>query len=151
MTIILNAARCKLCDEVIYSKYQHDFKFCKCGAVAVDGGTAYIKRAIMPDGDYTELSISPDYMYALANTIFFWVYESDEQTIWSGREDTVAEVGADYVVDLIYLWLIKNKLYVYEPEIFLDPDIDFLSWGWYNPAGSPGNPLATYGDQGYTQ
>jgi ribosomal protein S27E len=65
MAIILNAVRCKGCDEVIYSKTRHDFKFCKCGSVAVDGGTAYIKRSVKPNTEYDELSMSPDDMYAL--------------------------------------------------------------------------------------
>lgn len=53
--IIHNRIRCKLCGDIIESKYTHDFKFCKCGAVAVDGGKEYIRR----DGneeDYEDLS-----------------------------------------------------------------------------------------------
>jgi len=36
--ILVNKIRCKKCGEVIESADRHDFKFCKCGAVAVDGG-----------------------------------------------------------------------------------------------------------------
>ena len=36
--IITNKIRCRKCGDVIESKYTHDFRFCKCGAVAVDGG-----------------------------------------------------------------------------------------------------------------
>lgn len=53
--IIHNRIRCKLCGDIIESEYTHDFKFCKCGAVAVDGGKDYIRR----DGneeDYEDLS-----------------------------------------------------------------------------------------------
>ena len=35
--IIHNRIRCKLCGDIIESEYTHDFKFCKCGAVAVGG------------------------------------------------------------------------------------------------------------------
>ena len=35
--IIRNAIRCKKCGDVIESKTVHDFKFCSCGACAVDG------------------------------------------------------------------------------------------------------------------
>lgn len=55
--IIKNAIRCKHCGDVIESKHVHDFKFCKCGAVAVDGGLDYCKRSFKnsPD-DFEELS-----------------------------------------------------------------------------------------------
>ncbi len=36
--IIRNRIKCKKCGEIIESTSRHDFKFCKCGAVAVDGG-----------------------------------------------------------------------------------------------------------------
>ena len=42
--IIINKIRCKKCGDIIESTYRHDFKFCKCGAVAVDGGRAYLRR-----------------------------------------------------------------------------------------------------------
>ncbi len=35
--------KCLKCDDEIYSLYRHDFKWCKCGAVAIDGGDDYIK------------------------------------------------------------------------------------------------------------
>ena len=44
MKIIRNAIRCKKCGEVIESKSVHDFKFCSCGACAVDGGHEYLRR-----------------------------------------------------------------------------------------------------------
>ena len=39
--IIVNKVRCKKCNDIIESKYRHDFKSCKCGAIFVDGGTDY--------------------------------------------------------------------------------------------------------------
>ena len=53
--IIKNAIRCKKCNDIIESVSQHDFKFCKCGAVAVDGGKAYLRRCGYRD-DWEELS-----------------------------------------------------------------------------------------------
>lgn len=46
--IVRNRAKCKICGDIVESKYRHDFKWCKCGAMAVDGGHAYIKRAWDP-------------------------------------------------------------------------------------------------------
>ena len=38
-TQIRHAISCKKCNEVIESKHRHDFKFCSCGTIAIDGGT----------------------------------------------------------------------------------------------------------------
>lgn len=51
-----NAGRCRLCGDVIESKHRHDFVRCKCGAVAVDGGRAYLRRIGNPE-DFEELSV----------------------------------------------------------------------------------------------
>jgi hypothetical protein len=56
MTILHNKIRCKLCNDVIESKHRHDFVWCHCKAVAVDGGKDYLKRTGNPD-DYVELTI----------------------------------------------------------------------------------------------
>jgi len=50
-----NKIKCKKCGDVIESTYRHDFKFCKCGAVAVDGGKDYLRR-LGYEEDYEELS-----------------------------------------------------------------------------------------------
>ena len=43
--IIRNSVKCLLCMEEIESTHRHDFKFCKCGNIAVDGGKDYLKRS----------------------------------------------------------------------------------------------------------
>lgn len=35
--------KCKHCGDVIKSKHRHDFVWCSCGKVAVDGGNDYLK------------------------------------------------------------------------------------------------------------
>ncbi len=35
--------KCKLCNDVIQSMYRHDFKWCSCKKIAVDGGSDYLK------------------------------------------------------------------------------------------------------------
>lgn len=42
--VTLNKCQCKKCGDIIESKHRHDFVWCKCGAIAADGGKAYIKR-----------------------------------------------------------------------------------------------------------
>ena len=41
MDKIKNRARCKKCQDIIESKYRHDFVWCKCKTVFVDGGNDY--------------------------------------------------------------------------------------------------------------
>lgn len=36
-----NRARCRKCGDVIESKSRHDFVWCKCKAIFVDGGPDY--------------------------------------------------------------------------------------------------------------
>ncbi len=40
-----NCAKCLVCGDVVESKHCHDFRWCKCGNMAVDGGLAYLKRS----------------------------------------------------------------------------------------------------------
>lgn len=49
-----NRARCRICGDVIESKYRHDFVECKGGHIFIDGGTDYIrygtlKKGVTPD------------------------------------------------------------------------------------------------------
>jgi len=37
-TQIRHAIQCKKCLDVIESKYIHDFKYCSCNSVGIDGG-----------------------------------------------------------------------------------------------------------------
>ena len=55
--IIRNRIRCKHCGDIIESKTVHDFKYCSCGAVFVDGGHDYLRRGYTnSDDDYEDLS-----------------------------------------------------------------------------------------------
>jgi hypothetical protein len=38
-----NIAQCLECNDIIESKYRHDFVQCSCGNIFVDGGTDYIR------------------------------------------------------------------------------------------------------------
>lgn len=50
-----NRAQCLKCDDILESYHRHDFKFCTCGAFAVDGGKDYLRR--LGSGDnYVDLS-----------------------------------------------------------------------------------------------
>jgi len=57
--ILQNQIRCKVCGDEPFSAHRHDYKTCECGAVAVDGGMDYLRRAGNPEG-YEDLSYSMD-------------------------------------------------------------------------------------------
>ena len=42
--ILSNQVRCKKCGDTPWSGHRHDFRRCKCGAIAVDGGMDYLRR-----------------------------------------------------------------------------------------------------------
>ena len=44
MKILVNKIRCRNCGDVIQSRHVHEYKRCKCGEVAVDGGLEYLRR-----------------------------------------------------------------------------------------------------------
>lgn len=50
-----NKIKCKKCVDIIESTSVHDFKWCSCGAVAVDGGHEYLRRVGNKE-DFEELS-----------------------------------------------------------------------------------------------
>jgi len=41
----INRVKCLHCNDIITSIHRHDFKYCKCGKIAVDGGSWYLKRS----------------------------------------------------------------------------------------------------------
>lgn len=51
-----NVIRCTHCGDVIESKSVHDFRWCRCHTVFVDGGHEYLRRGFMVPEDYEELS-----------------------------------------------------------------------------------------------
>ena len=53
--IIHNKIRCKKCGDIIESISVHDFKWCSCGACAVDGGHDYLRRLGYKE-DWEEMS-----------------------------------------------------------------------------------------------
>ena len=55
--IIRNSARCLGCNEEIESRHRHDFVFCSCGNIAVDGGKDYLKRSVRDLSLYVDTSI----------------------------------------------------------------------------------------------
>ena len=38
--------KCLKCNDIIESLSQHDFKYCKCNACSIDGGTHYTRKIL---------------------------------------------------------------------------------------------------------
>ena len=57
--ILVNKIRCRKCGDEIESESVHDFKWCKCGACAVDGGHDYLRR-LGSSEDIEELSVTDE-------------------------------------------------------------------------------------------
>ena len=54
---IKHAIYCKKCKETIESKYGHDFKYCSCGAVGIDGGITAGNRILGNISDMEDRSM----------------------------------------------------------------------------------------------
>jgi hypothetical protein len=55
--IVSNQVECLACGDQPFSRNRHDFRYCKCGAVAVDGGTEYLRRVYADDAQWRDISI----------------------------------------------------------------------------------------------
>lgn len=44
MKLTKNALKCLECGDIIESKSVHDFRYCMCGAIFIDGGLEYSRR-----------------------------------------------------------------------------------------------------------
>ena len=52
----ISAIQCKKCGDTIYSRAQHDFRYCSCRTIAIDGGFDYV-RIIGDNKNMTEKKI----------------------------------------------------------------------------------------------
>jgi hypothetical protein len=50
--------QCVSCEDVIQSKYRHDFVSCKCGDIFIDGGDDYTRIGCKDEGSYIEVKDS---------------------------------------------------------------------------------------------
>lgn len=58
--IIVNKAQCAKCEDIIESTHRHDFVWCKCKAIFVDGGKDYLRRGGKNLDDIIEMSESEE-------------------------------------------------------------------------------------------
>ena len=71
--IVVNQVRCKKCEDTPFSAHRHDFKYCKCGSIAVDGGQEYLRRV----GD---VQAAEEMSYELPDAV---VRACEDAVVWS--------------------------------------------------------------------
>lgn len=49
--IEVSTLQCPKCKDIIYSRTRHDFRYCGCGSIFVDGGFDYLKYGCDNDID----------------------------------------------------------------------------------------------------
>jgi hypothetical protein len=77
--IVVNQVKCNRCEDTPFSKNRHDFKYCKCGNIAVDGGQDYLRRAGagISERSYTEMSYElPDAVVRACEDAVVWAKET---------------------------------------------------------------------------
>lgn len=47
--MIVNAIHCLECNNIIFSRYRHDMRWCGCGNNAIDGGRDYLRGTTSTD------------------------------------------------------------------------------------------------------
>ena len=93
--IVQNALICGKCGDYIFSAHRHDFKYCKCGAVAVDGGMEYLRRV----GDFASAT---EKSYSLPNDLIDKATKAVEWGKETGRNNfgiALAVIRAIYDAD----------------------------------------------------
>ncbi len=91
--IIVNAARCLECGDVIESKHRHDFKQCSCAALFVDGGTDYIRRGWKSPARFTNLNVTVDPALATSHIQYFLWLEAEATRLDVDEEEIPAFHG----------------------------------------------------------
>lgn len=51
-----SAIKCLKCGDVVVSRHRHDFRWCKCETVAIDGGRDYTRVCGNPE-DYKIIQV----------------------------------------------------------------------------------------------
>lgn len=53
---MVNRCKCRICGDIIESKYRHDWVACQCGTIYTDGGKDYIRRGYKDINDIIDMS-----------------------------------------------------------------------------------------------
>ena len=84
--ILQNAAKCKKCGDEVWSAHRHDYRQCKCGAIAVDGGLDYLRRVGSSEDFDDRCVIAPEAMKEELKAAIAWARDT-------GRNDLGAALA----------------------------------------------------------
>ena len=103
--ILQNAAVCKKCGDDVWSIHRHDYRVCHCGAIAVDGGTAYLRRVGDLDVFEDRSIVVPDEMKEELKAAVAWAKETGRNDLGTALAvirvlQKRGVVGAVYVSDV---------------------------------------------------
>ena len=56
--ITVNAIQCGFCRDIIFSRANHDMRWCSCGAVAIDGGFDYCRLVGTGFGNIFQIGVT---------------------------------------------------------------------------------------------
>ena len=107
--------RCRHCGDEIQSMSRHDYRSCKCGKIAIDGGTDYT-RINGNFEDWELLNLAEDfgfrYSYMIDNLEslydYLQAYNKDYKVYKSGKEWWVQFSDDDSVA--LFLWLDSSSI-----------------------------------------
>ncbi len=94
--IVRNSVKCLLCNDEIESTHRHDFVYCSCGNIAVDGGKDYLKRCgkdvikLTGEKNYVDTSVMGS-----KEDVFTW-------TTYDGRKLKLKEIEDDHLNNIIH-------------------------------------------------
>jgi len=102
-TIIRNSVKCLKCGDGIESVHRHDFKYCSCGNIAVDGGKDYLRRlgTALGDDSYKETSI--------------------ENSSYKDEEGVIIKATSEQIVKLADIHILKYREMIRLGEDDSDP------------------------------
>ena len=103
--LIKNKLKCLYCNDIIESKHQHDFRWCKCQSVFIDGGLEY--RRIGGD-----LSVIQD----MCEVVDVWD-DGDKIRCIDGSKQKTLELGKVYTVDTS-MNTTEDRVYIKENKRF---------------------------------
>jgi hypothetical protein len=83
MTVV--GMKCTKCGDVIYSRAHHDFHWCNCKSIAIDGGREYTK---MTGVDFVQVELDVDASNEELITDYY--REIDKYGHWDGASPGVA-------------------------------------------------------------
>ena len=62
----IQAFKCPKCSAVVFSRTRHDYRWCPCKTIAVDGGLDYsrvVYKESFPESVELTLELTPDQLY----------------------------------------------------------------------------------------